>query len=214
MEASEQDTPYRVFWCTCGQKMRVPLKRLGRVGHCVHCKKEILPTLNNTALPGEGPLTPPPQRQTPRRPLQLFKDIQSEDFDVTPPPERPPASPPEHQPTPAPAEPFPFIVQQNKETPRERQEPTGAKPPEHAEETGGKNRQTQHFQSLKELLAKLKKKRERLYAELGAAAYHLRDRLPEDPEIAKLTEAISKYNEKILKYEEVLAEIENPSLTD
>jgi hypothetical protein len=214
MEPSEQDTPYRVFWCTCGQKMRVPLKRLGRVGHCVHCRKEILPTLSNTTLPGEGPLTPPPQRHTPRQPLQLFKDIQSEDFDVTPPPEKPPAGPPRHEPTPAPAEPFPFIAQHNKETPREKQKPLPAEIPEQHEETKEKTRQTQNFQSLKELLGRLKKKRESLYTELGAAAYRLRDQLPKDPEIARIIEAISKCNDRISKYEDVLAEIENPSLTD
>lgn len=52
---------YRVYWCGCGQKMRVLLPKLGRTGRCVACGRRIKPTLENTVLPGEGPRTPPPK---------------------------------------------------------------------------------------------------------------------------------------------------------
>ncbi len=57
---SEQSA-YRAYWCECGQKMRVLLHKLGRQGQCVRCGARIIPTLQNTVLPGEGPRTPPPR---------------------------------------------------------------------------------------------------------------------------------------------------------
>ncbi len=45
----------RVFWCTCGQKMRVPEERLGRSGRCVRCGKEITVTYANTTPLADAP---------------------------------------------------------------------------------------------------------------------------------------------------------------
>lgn len=46
----------RVFYCDCGQKMRVSESTLGRSGHCPRCRKIVTVTMENTAA---EPLAPP-----------------------------------------------------------------------------------------------------------------------------------------------------------
>jgi hypothetical protein len=49
----------RVFWCACGQKMKVPPEYIGKAGRCVNCQRRVTLTENNTyppdqQTPGEG----------------------------------------------------------------------------------------------------------------------------------------------------------------
>ena len=49
---------HRVYWCACGQKMRVPQHMFGQSGACISCGRTITPTLANTVA--EAPSEPPP----------------------------------------------------------------------------------------------------------------------------------------------------------
>lgn len=82
---------HRVYWCTCGQKMRVPAERLGKTGTCAGCGMRINPTRQNTMRPEEGPPTPPPHPRKPKK--HKPPESQSEPRQPAAPASKPPAQP-------------------------------------------------------------------------------------------------------------------------
>lgn len=56
---------HRVYWCECGQKMRVPERLLGQSGACISCGRGITVTMANTTADS------PPEIQPAARPLNF-----------------------------------------------------------------------------------------------------------------------------------------------
>ncbi len=112
----------RVYYCDCGQKMRVPEEKLDRRGHCPRCGRIVTVTLDNTlpsnkvrpakierhtpkpdlvppALATPEPYPPKPPKAPPAEASseQCLKEASTQDAEPAPSP-RPPAAPPPAQP--------------------------------------------------------------------------------------------------------------------
>ena len=206
------NAPYRVFWCVCGQKMRVSLQRLGRSGHCVKCRREITPTFDNTVLPGEGPPTPPPVRCGALARSQSARKVKGDGqaLDETPAPGPPSAIPFTPIPTPEPAEPLPLFYPAHRSSEEEQNGDVDADaPPAASPRVDPAAREgTRDTGLLRRKLARLKRKRLDLCAELGAAVYEARALLPSDPKLVQAAQAVAECDRRIARYEAALAESE------
>lgn len=49
---------HRIYWCDCGQKMRVPAHLLGQTGACISCGRSITVTMANTAADAPPEIRP------------------------------------------------------------------------------------------------------------------------------------------------------------